>query len=242
MFFCLQMKNSLVVLKNLTLLGGVLSGYYLSGKYIDRILSKSKRYEKLTQDQKDKILSYFISLINAVFTTSYGVKKLFDKEPSENNRGLMLSIVGYLIFDLISSYKMILERPSDLIHHVLGVGIGIASLKKIINKYVHYLVIVEGSTIALDISLILKELNFEDTIMYRLSGYSFALLFFALRVVWMPLFSLYLLKIEPGLYDNFGLMKYGYIIVIFLQFYWFNLILKRFRELKETEPHLKSKL
>lgn len=234
-------QYSITVLKNLSLLGGILSGYSISRKYIDKILNKSPRYSKLPQDSKDKILSYFISLINAVFTTSYGVKKLLDSKPSESNRGLMLSIVGYLIYDLISSFKLILERPSDLLHHVLGVGIGIASLKKIVNQYVHYLIIVEGSTIALDISLILKELDFEDTLAYNISGYSFAILFFCLRVVWMPLFSLYILKQNPQMYANFGPMKYAYIIVCFLQFYWFNLILKRFKEVKQ-ENTLKSKL
>jgi hypothetical protein len=231
------MGRPLEIAKNCVVFGSIVGGYGLSRRVFHDILSQSVHYKKLPRSSKAKILSYFVSLVNAVVCTSYGFKRMFTG--ANSNKYLTLNILAYLIFDMVATRRQIMDRPSDLIHHLAGIIIGSVALNRQITKISHLLFIVEGSTIFLDISLILKELDLDNTFSYKVSGGLFLASFFLLRIVWMPLISIYIFKKYPEIPEAFGRLKFIYGIVLILQFYWFGLIWKKW---KEPMVEIKSKL
>eukprot|EP01080_Neovahlkampfia_damariscottae_P009712 gene9712-1917_t len=203
------------IIENTLYLSGVLSTYHFTEKQLLSFLNKRKTFQKLSQESKNQIISYTLSLINASIVTYQSLKQILKKrkekkENFEHNRNLNVSMIGYFIYDFYSSFNIIKEKKTDIIHHLFGILLLIFALNQEILNWLPYFVIAEGSTIMLDISMILKEFGVDqNNKIYKFASYSFAILFFILRVVNLPILSIQLILKKPEFIKKLPKIIYG---------------------------------
>jgi hypothetical protein len=228
------------ILENCVLLSGVLVSYHISENTLRTVLEKFKTFQNLSSESKNQIISYSLSLMNACFVTFNASKHIIQRKEIENNRNLNVSMIGYFLYDFYSSYEVIQNRPTDVIHHIVGILLLMFSLNKKMIKWIPYFVLAEGSTIMLDLFMIMKEFGVEENnSFYKFASFSFAILFFILRVVNLPILSIAFLWKNPEYSKKMPKFVYvAWTIALVLQFYWFNLIWKKVNENKK----IKSKL
>jgi hypothetical protein len=118
-------------------------------------------------------------------------------------------------------------------HHVVGIA-AVSLLLQLRDgmRILPGLMLIELSTIPLNLSWLMRELGAKRTITYQLTMMIFVLLFTLLRVVWFGIFLLTLIVKMPKFWTSLGMLRPLAVTGYILQLYWFKKILQLLRRIR----------
>lgn len=212
---------------------------------VDSILNLifTSSFQRLEEKRKHKFRLLVLSLINAILATAFCGYQLLTSTNISMCVYLAVFIVAYFMHDMYQSRHTWLKHPVDVVHHILGILIiGIGIYQDSLLRFAPHFGIVEISTIPLDIALMMRELYGEKGIIFSISSKLFAISFFSSRIVWMTFVivnHLFLNEEVSEILSKVGILKYGIIAVLLLQFYWFIKIVQKFVMPSESEKEKK---
>jgi len=204
-------------------------GYYVLRLLLRDHLGRYKWY-KVLQAKSDRTRLfelYLLSIVNAVFISSYSVYKLATGSASTQGCTRMLATaLGYFVHDFFAMRHEFKNDIGMFVHHVFGIALtGTAiSAPPSIKKYVPIFGTVELSTIFLSIMWLMRETGNTKGRGFKLNMALFAISFFATRILAMPA---YLRKVwhEEG-FRALGHVRYAFVGLCGLNLFWFVKILK----------------
>lgn len=204
-----------------------------------QLLVKRTALQKLEGRQRERAVLYVNSMIHAVCVTAYAVYKLIsdlNERPSvkeqltnADDQNLLIGAFtfGYFINDFIQMRQDWFTHPVDVIHHVVAFLVCAGALSsKLASHFVPHYLLVEGSTIFLDAMWFCRSCNDTSSKVFRWSKYAFAATFFALRVVWMPALTAFVVAKRNEVFTDLGLTGKALIPACILQWYWFAGVLR----------------
>jgi hypothetical protein len=135
-------------------------------------------------------------------------------------------LFGYFVCDTICGFVFYELKQSDIVHHACGLCMTAAAVHFLpLPEWYGRLLSVEFSTILFNLSWLIGEAKGSETAV-KLLQYCFALAFFILRVVGLPLMY-YELYVEDKLKVIGKAIEIPFVLVILLQWYWFKQIVDK---------------
>jgi hypothetical protein len=144
-------------------------------------------------------------------------------------RHMLAFSTGYFLADTYFARKSLLKAWDYSIHHVFAIALSFrAAATRGTERFVSHFLIGEATTILLNLLWVLRKIDAEDTVAYKVTGGLFALLYGLIRVYWFPFFTYKLFTEHPRIRDGLGPVSYTMIGVCGLQFFWYYRILRKF--------------
>lgn len=182
---------------------------------------------------------YIISWIHAAVVSLFSFYS-FGTRSSDSATGLLgLKVcsfsLGYFIHDFVATRHEWLKYKSHAFHHLLAFGIITPLLmtrSTHLAKFYKQIGLLEISTVFLDQMWILRELDKENSKLYKANSLAFVVVFFLARIVYFPLIILHIFngKAHQSELDKYGKVKWCFVPAIVLQYYWFGQIVQNLRK------------
>lgn len=176
-----------------------------------------------------------VSLIHAAVTAGWSLYSVWNNGAmSEDNRHgsnrIIAYSMGYFIHDFIATRSEWQNDPLMLVHHMIGIfAEGIALRTPETHTLAAPLLLIETSTVFLNMMHLLTQLKLDGTKAHSISQALFAITFGLGRCVWFPLV---LIKLWPSkAVEHFGHFKYSLLVLCALNFHWMRLIVKKARHI-----------
>jgi hypothetical protein len=137
--------------------------------------------------------------------------------------------IGYFLHDLVAIAPSWRLHVSDVFHHILSLSTMSITLTQLdsLHSFVAPLLLVDASTIVLNIMWFQRELNVGASHAKKLE-LLFAVMFFCLRIIWLPMYLWETRTAEPEKFHALGKVGESALGgVVVLQYYWFSLIVKK---------------
>jgi hypothetical protein len=172
-----------------------------------------------------------VSLIHAAITTGYSLYSVWnngtmsEKNRHGSNRVICYSL-GYFLHDFIATRNEWQQDPAMLVHHLIGIGAeSIALRTPETHTLAAPLLVIETSTVFLNLMHLLAQLKLENTKLHKVCQFLFAVTFGLGRCIYLPLV---LAKLWPSeAVKQFGAFKYSLLVLCGLNFHWMRLIVKK---------------
>jgi len=156
--------------------------------------------------------------------TGWGIYKMVSAEGARPaDRNIFCGMFAYFLNDLAASFNGWWEYPVELIHHLIGLGVlgpSITANSKAVFEVAPKFMILETSTVILNLMWFLREFGMERSWLYRASSITFASLFFALRIAFLSYMMISQKFWNPELRQTMlrlGSMRYCLYAALFLQ-------------------------
>lgn len=234
-------------------------GWLAVDAVVHRLLLRTALYRGYKPLERLRFKSYVTSCLNALLLFGWsarrtwqdwcGVRSLAEyvtlKRPAaiagddyerRRRRQLGLSMIalfwGEMLHDTLVSVPLIVDRPPEMIHHGAGlVVLSALTVSGAAGDWFHRLLIVELSTIVMDLLWILRATGVRSPRLHLTLSFAFVATFFATRVVHLPVMAHAMITRDPmawALWQRRHLFKVGVLSGILLQFYWFALLARGF--------------
>lgn len=207
--------------------------FFAVSKLVEAGASKTAFYKAMSPGKQRRFPTYVTSMLHAVVGTVFSAKKILVDKPEDQKgiRNQMAFTLGYFVQDLIATMPDWIAHPQELIHHVAAITVILGCMAcKCVTEYIPRFLIVESSTVALDLMWFLKETGNASTTLYKVTTITFATLFAATRVVWMPYALMEVMHNQKEKFKGLGPARFALAPVTALQFYWFYRILLMLRK------------
>lgn len=168
---------------------------------------------------------FMVSTFHAVVVTVYALYKvcIVGREDTTGNREFMTFTLAYFINDSIGSVSEWVDHPSEFVHHALAIGVTLSGGLMVpeVSKHVPAFLLVEGSTPFYNATWFLKKNGKANTTIFSVLTATFVLLFFALRIVWLPYSVFDVMVRHTSDFYKMGILGYALVPICFLQMWWF---------------------
>mmetsp|Transcript_25303 Transcript_25303/g.88303 ORF Transcript_25303/g.88303 Transcript_25303/m.88303 type:complete len:324 (-) Transcript_25303:67-1038(-) len=190
------------------------------------------RFSKLSPVTRRRFPTYINSLVHAALSVGFASYKLVGAghKTTTGNRSLIAFMLGYFVNDMWQTRADWLSHPADVLHHVMAISITtVVSLLPNLAPFFPMFVVVELSTIFLNLMWLLRTAGRGDTAAYRAMQAAFVSLFMLLRTVWLPIATAHMVLRQRRDFVALGKWRSLFLPINGLQFFWAYKIIQMMR-------------